>query len=96
MADGHRNFSHSKLLEEHEGAEAASAGALALCSSGNPMYQSGTSRGEPLWHGPTIRPAFAAQVLGQLMMEARHCGSELRSYRNVMTRVSHPRFDVRI
>jgi hypothetical protein len=33
------------------------------------MYQSGTTRSAPLWNGPSLRPAFVAQVLGQVMME---------------------------
>ena len=33
--------------------------------------QFGTSGDAPLWNGPRLRPAFVAQVLGQVMMDAR-------------------------
>src|SRR5471032_1506137 len=35
------------------------------------MCQSGTTRSAPPWNGPYPRPAFVAQVLGQVMMEGR-------------------------
>ena len=34
------------------------------------MSRNGTDESEPLWNGPTLRPAFVAQVLGQVMMES--------------------------
>lgn len=33
--------------------------------------QFGTSGVAPLWNGPRLRPAFVAQVLGQVMMDDR-------------------------
>ena len=33
--------------------------------------QFGTSGDAPLWNGPRLRPAFVAQVLGQVMMDER-------------------------
>jgi hypothetical protein len=35
------------------------------------LSQSGTGSAAPLWNGPRLRPAFVAQVLGQVMMDAR-------------------------
>lgn len=37
----------------------------------------GTISFDPLWNGPCLRPAFVAQVLGQVMMDAREEASRL-------------------
>ena len=39
--------------------------------------QSGTESFDPLWNGPRLRPAFVAQVLGQVMMDPRDRASGL-------------------
>jgi len=35
------------------------------------MSRIGTTAYAPLWNGPRLRPAFVAQVLGQVMMDGR-------------------------
>lgn len=39
--------------------------------------QFGTIEVAPLWNGPRLRPAFVAQVLGQVMMDGQARGREL-------------------
>lgn len=39
--------------------------------------QIGTAEIAPLWNGPRLRPAFVAQVLGQVMMDAQARALEL-------------------
>lgn len=60
--------------------------------------QIGTLECAPLWHGPMLRPAFVAQVLGQVMMN-RPDRANLQatlSYRHRAPRISLSLFDVRI
>lgn len=47
-------------------------------------YQNGTNQCAPLWNGPALRPAFVAQVLGQVIMGRPDRASELAvlRYRN--------------
>ena len=35
------------------------------------VSRNGTEASAPLWHGPRLRPAFVAQVLGQVLMDAQ-------------------------
>jgi hypothetical protein len=42
-----------------------------LARSPAPPCQNGTVACAPLWNGPRLRPAFVAQVLGQVMMDHR-------------------------
>ena len=37
------------------------------------MSQSGTFEHGPLWYGPRLRPAFVAQVLGQIVTTGETC-----------------------
>ncbi|MEI9991078.1 MAG: hypothetical protein WDM86_13660 [Rhizomicrobium sp.] len=39
------------------------------------LSQLGTHAREPLWNGPRLNPAFVAQVLGQVMMDAQERAS---------------------
>ncbi len=39
--------------------------------------QNGTGETAPLWNGPRLRPAFVAQVLGQVMMDRHLLALEL-------------------
>ena len=38
--------------------------------------RNGTTRRAPLWNGLALSPAFAAQVLGQVLMPQRHSSSD--------------------
>ena len=96
QANDRRSSSHSKTLDGEEVVEAASSAATAGRSSEQALCQTGTSRRAPLWHGPTIRSTFAAQVLGQLLMAERRGGAILFGYRDAMTRRCDPRCDIRI
>jgi hypothetical protein len=66
---GAGNANHSRTLDgedgrpEHRNTGASGGGAARHLS------RSGTESGAPLWNGPWLRPAFVAQVLGQVMME---------------------------
>jgi len=31
------------------------------------LYRSGTEQFDPFWHGPRLKPAFVAQLLGQVL-----------------------------
>jgi hypothetical protein len=44
--------------------------AIACCAVLQPS-RNGTDSGAPLWNGPRLKPAFVAQVLGQVMMDAQ-------------------------
>ncbi len=52
--------------------------------------QSGTIEFGPLWNGPALRPAFVAQVLGQVIMNhpSRAAGLAVLCYRHGAAQVS--------
>jgi len=52
------------------------------------LSQSDTNERAPLWYGPRLRPAFVAQVLGQVMApDGEHdCRSVFAAYEDVATR----------
>ncbi len=58
------------------------------------MSRIGTTAYAPLWNGPRLRPAFVAQVLGQVMMDGR--GEALRlalpAYRSEPAQIPHGAF----
>jgi hypothetical protein len=47
--------------------------------------RSGTVSGAPLWNGPTLRPAFVAQVIGQVMMDEKR--SAPSAYREALAQI---------
>ena len=96
LANDCRSSSHSKTLDEPNVVEAESGDAFAGRSSEKALCQCDTSQRAPLWHSPTIRPTFAAQVLGQLLMAERGGGAILCGYRDVMMQSSDHRCDIRI
>lgn len=59
-----------------------------------PVSQIGTEESAPLWNGPRLRPAFVAQVLGQVMMDPRERASSLApaAYRERRAQIPHGAF----
>ena len=51
--------------------------------------QNGTLEYAPLWNGPPVRPVFAAQILGQVLINrnAADGGTAARSYRRGISRI---------
>jgi len=49
------------------------------------LSRSGTVAGAPLWNGPALRPAFVAQVIGQVMMDATR--SAPSAYRKAVAQI---------
>ncbi len=71
------NYNHSKTLDEHNAAfERRGTHRLATRDPAHPC-QNGTIEYAPLWNGPRLRPAFVAQVLGQVMMDRRDQAASL-------------------
>jgi hypothetical protein len=51
------------------------------------LSHSGTGSSEPLWNGPRLTPAFVAQVLGQVMMDAGE-RSSASAYRGAVAQIA--------
>jgi len=43
------------------------------------VSQDNTSRPDPIWEGPRLVPAFAAQVMGQAMLDRRDIGVRIET-----------------
>jgi hypothetical protein len=59
-----------------------------------PASRIGTTAYDPLWNGPRLRPAFVAQVLGQVMMDGRQEALRLAlpAYRGESAQIPHGSF----
>jgi hypothetical protein len=60
---------HSRDLDGERSAGEQMYAAREACARRPKLSRNGTLEGAPLWNGPRLRPAFVAQVLGQVMME---------------------------
>ena len=48
----------------------------------------GTTEVASLWNGPTLRPAFVAQVLGQVMMDGAAASLAAQAYRGRIAKIA--------
>ncbi len=53
-----------------------------------PASRNGTTDVAPLWNGPTLRPAFVAQVLGQVMMDRPAASLAAQAYRTRTAKIA--------
>jgi hypothetical protein len=80
---GASNDFHTLDGERHDNARLR--GAARHATTAATVSRSGTVSGAPLWNGPTLRPAFVAQVIGQVLMEQKPSAS--LAYREVVAQI---------
>ena len=57
-----------------------------------PLSRNGTDEAAPLWNGPRLRPAFVAQVLGQVMMDRAPASGAAAAYRQPVAQIARGAF----
>jgi hypothetical protein len=85
VARGSEASSEFRTLDGECGSETRPRAEARRTTSASRVFRSGTGSGEPLWNGPSLRPAFVAQVIGQVMMEPRR--SVLPAYREAVAQI---------
>ncbi len=58
-------------LDGERGPDAGVRGETRRTTTASRLSRSGTVTGAPLWNGPALRPAFVAQVIGQVLMDQK-------------------------
>ena len=85
VARGAAAFNDSRTLDGERNTKEPVRGETRRTATITKVSRPGTVAGAPLWNGPSLRPAFVAQVIGQVLMEQRNSAS--LAYRDTVAQI---------
>lgn len=86
---GGSKFNANSKLDGERGRDDAFEHRAATDRRAPHVYQNGTAERAPLWNGPTLKPVFVAQVIGQVLMDGRASGTAITYRRPAQIRSAH-------